>query len=529
MALPSLSHQPSPSDSNILQISRDYYKKYYWDPHRWVREKLGVTLWSKQVEILESVFFNRKTSVRSCHGAGKTFVAACAVLAFMFLRTPCKVITSAPTYVQVIDLLWSEIRQLYESKLREIHKYPWPIAKSKLEVGANWFARGVSPKDSVNFQGFHAPHVLVVLDESPGVRTDVVQGAETLESSGDVHVLQIGNPIASSGHFYESFRDPAYNNIHISYKHTPNFTGEGVPASVADSLISKEWVDERRGKWGEGSTLWQCKVEGAFPEEGEDQINSLAACDRAQARWYELPEENPVDDIVGVDVAWYGGDLSVITRRNGLRIVDIASLSNRDPIEVGGRVEMMYRHKPFRVANVDRIGFGAGTLAYLQHAGVPAVAVDASERAYNNEDYFNRRCELWFDGANWLKTGGLPPDKLVPSVEDLMLELTEPKYMIRQGKYWVEPKEEIRKPKRLGHSPDYADSFNMAVTRERRREHPVMSDNVSIDDMMAKMGLSSSGNSLGLGTVDSTIVTTSRNGTVRTSSEDIIRGVIGGG
>ena len=42
------------------------------DPAGWVRDRLGEHLWSKQVEILESVRDNRRTAVHSCHGAGKS-------------------------------------------------------------------------------------------------------------------------------------------------------------------------------------------------------------------------------------------------------------------------------------------------------------------------------------------------------------------------------------------------------------------------------------------------------------------------
>ena len=45
--------------------------EYRNDPVRWAQDVLGVTLWSKQKEILESLVANKKTAVKSCHSIGK--------------------------------------------------------------------------------------------------------------------------------------------------------------------------------------------------------------------------------------------------------------------------------------------------------------------------------------------------------------------------------------------------------------------------------------------------------------------------
>ena len=45
--------------------------EYRNDPVRWAQDILGVTLWSKQKEILESLVLHKKTAVKSCHSIGK--------------------------------------------------------------------------------------------------------------------------------------------------------------------------------------------------------------------------------------------------------------------------------------------------------------------------------------------------------------------------------------------------------------------------------------------------------------------------
>ena len=50
------------------------------DPVWWVREVLGDEPWAVQQDILKSIHDNKRTAVRSCHSAGKSWLAARAAL-----------------------------------------------------------------------------------------------------------------------------------------------------------------------------------------------------------------------------------------------------------------------------------------------------------------------------------------------------------------------------------------------------------------------------------------------------------------
>lgn len=460
-------------------------KKYKNNPVRWIYEMLGTTLWSKQQAVVESVFFNRKTAVRSCHGAGKTFVAACIVLAFLFLRGPCKIITTAPTYYQVVDLLWSEIRQLYIAHLQEEWGYPWEVLISKLELRPDWFAKGLSPKETVNFQGYHQRYILVVGDESPGIRTEIIEGTETLESAGEVHVLHIGNPVIAKGHFWAYFRDPEYNCIHIPASSTPNFTGEKVPRAVAQKLVSRKWVKDWETKYGKDHPYYIAKVLANFPPFSEYQLTSLLLCEQAVARWHELEDGPEGEDVIGIDVAWYGDDMSVLTRRSGLKIVDIRTCSKLDPVEVAVVAAHMYEEKKFKIANVDLVGIGAGTVGELKRLLIPCAGVNAANVAYQYDEYCNRRTELWFDGRDFLVEGG------ILNHMDLLADLTTPEYGYKlhrgKSKYVIEPKDSMKK--KLGRSCDHGDSYNLSVTDERGVHVYAESTSRSVESVLQKMGV----------------------------------------
>jgi phage terminase large subunit len=123
------------------------------DPVWWVKEFLGVTLWQKQCDIAESVRDNKRTSVRSCHGAGKTFDAAMLVLWFLLCHPGARVITTAPTFRQVEKVLWQEIRKAHKAA-----KIPLggDMTLTQFKIDDGWFAFGFSTDDPDSMQGQHA-------------------------------------------------------------------------------------------------------------------------------------------------------------------------------------------------------------------------------------------------------------------------------------------------------------------------------------------------------------------------------------
>ena len=144
--------------------------------------------WSKQDDILRSVFEHQRTTVKSCHGIGKTYIAARIVLAFLFAYKDSVVVTTAPTFRQVENILWREIRQ---AASRSVVKLGGNILKTKFEIDEKWYAIGISSDKDDNFQGFHAEHLLVVGDEAAGIPENTMQVMEALMTSQGTHELLI--------------------------------------------------------------------------------------------------------------------------------------------------------------------------------------------------------------------------------------------------------------------------------------------------------------------------------------------------
>ena len=104
------STQPSVVDVRASVV----FSQYAPDPIGFIKEILAVKyLTPEQEAITLSVRDRRVTNVKAAHSQGKSFVSACLVLWHVF-AVGGLAITSAPTEDQVKEILWMEVRRLYE-------------------------------------------------------------------------------------------------------------------------------------------------------------------------------------------------------------------------------------------------------------------------------------------------------------------------------------------------------------------------------------------------------------------------------
>jgi len=233
------------------------------DPIFKAREVFGIWPWSKEREILWSVRRNRLTAVPSCHGVGKTHTAATVVLDYI-TEGPCRVVTTAPIWSQVKDLLWAEIAVRHRDSRLPIGGQ---LDLTRLTFGPDHFAVGFSTDQPEQFAGHHSPRLLLVVDEASGVDERIYNASKGFltAASPDTRVLLIGNPTKPAGTFFRACRaDSPYNVIHMSAFDSPNLTGEEVPKKLAMALTSKQWVDEMKEEFGEDSAEYRIRVLGQF-------------------------------------------------------------------------------------------------------------------------------------------------------------------------------------------------------------------------------------------------------------------------
>lgn len=439
---------------------------HYTDPVGFSRDYLGFTPWSKQAEVMRAVLQHPRVAVRSSHGVGKTATAARVALWFLATRPNSKVVTTAPTFSQVERLLWPAIRSSVSvARTTDPRMFPEPN-KTSLEIADEWFAIGLSTNEPERFQGYHAPYLLLIVDEASGVDEGIYEASEGFTTAEGAHVLLIGNPTRIGGQFHRAFtteRDQ-WHCIHVSTDHTPNYTGERVSPEVARSLPRKDWAAEKAKQWGVKSAIYQVRVKGNFPTQAADAVMSLADVEDAQARESLVPVPAQLPDVcVSIDVAEYGDDETVIGSRHGARIRLRKAYHGKDLMEtVGHGIEVWRTLREDSKADpyfvVDDVGLGGGVRSRLREQGFRVVAFKGSESSYTGK-YPNRRSEAWFAFAEALPGLDLDGD------EQLLADLTAPTYKLdSQGRRVVEPKGKTKE--RLGRSPDRADMALMCLARE---------------------------------------------------------------
>ncbi len=458
------------------EILEDSFYEYQENPVWMVESVLGSTLWKDQKTLIEYVRDNPRVAWRSCHGIGKSYAVARIVLWFLFSFEYSIVLTTAPTWRQVEKIVWKEIRSAYASSKTPLGGDLAPKATQLSIAGDEWVAMGLSTNQPDRFQGFHAEHLMVLVDEGAGVKEDIYEAVEGVLTSEHCRLVLIGNPTEIGGTFYRAFREPGWKTGATSCWDTPNFTAFGLTeedfknntweAKIAGRLlpapylITPHWAYDKWKRWGKNHPAYSARVDGNFPEQGEYNVIPLSWIEQAQDRWEDA--ESSGDIILGVDVARSGMDLSVIAARQSSKILSIETFSSLDTQQLAGEVIRVYRALKAKRVNVDVIGMGAGVVDELKNhkdITVNEVNVAASPSEKKDKDgnrvYQNLRSELW-----WMLREALDPkgDELLclPLDDDLTGDLAAPRYDFRKGWIQVEAKEETKK--RLGRSPDEGDA-----------------------------------------------------------------------
>jgi hypothetical protein len=471
-------------------------KRWASDPVAWTHERARGFLWSMQKRIAHSVRDFRKTAVKSCHGPGKSYIAA--DIAAWWLDThaigEAVVVTTAPTDRQVRLILWKEIRRIHSrvGLAGRTNQKEWVAAPPGGEEEIIAFGMHPADYDPTAFQGIHAPAVLVILDEAGGIPGAVVanrterpqslwDAADTLLANDNCRELAIGNPDDPSGEFARICKPGSgWNVLSISAFDTPNFTGEPVPAALSLSLVGKTWVEEKRKAWApgwrwnvegtkclppEGSKLedahplWLSKVLGVFPENAAAQgLLPITWVEAALER--SLPETEPVE--LGVDMG-AGGDASCTAVRRGSVIRILSEDHNPDTMQTCGKVVAERRKTCATRVKVDKIGIGQGVVDRGLELGEPFEGVNVGEAADDPERFLNRRAELWWAVRERFEAGDVDLD---PADQATAGELCSIRYTRNsRGQIVIESKESAAR--RGVPSPNRAEAVMLACAPPR--------------------------------------------------------------
>jgi hypothetical protein len=447
-------------------------------PAYFCEEVLGITPWETQRAILASIAKNPRTAVKSCHASGKSFVSALAGAWWLSTRLNSILITTAPTFRQVETVLWAEIKRLFrQSRVPLLGRL---VGAAEWKIDDKWFGMGVSTDDPDAFQGIHADHVLCILDEASGVKNHTWVGADAILSGGDCRLLSIGNPTDPLGDFAREYMSlPPGARFTISAFDTPNVKAG---RTVIRGLVEPAWVEDKRKRWGERSPLWKARVLGEFPETGKDALIPLSWIEAAQARYRTMLVRNYKTIELGVDVARFGDDETIIALRRDQRADIVAARNGDDTMSTAGMTRRLMAEHRARAAKVDVIGIGAGVVDRLRELEVSVVGMNSSLAAMDRERFANTRAEWYWGLRERFEAGDIGID---PEDHELADQLSRLRYKFNgRGQIQIEGKADIKQ--REGWSPDRADALMLAFAPEIAAPENFIVDPVVIANDMAR-------------------------------------------
>lgn len=424
----------------------------------------------------------RKLCLKACTGPGKS-----ATLAWLgWHRLSCfaakgehpKGAALSITADNLSDNLWAELSKWQTRSKFLTAAFQWTKTKVYAkDHPETWFLSARSFAKDANAEaigralsGLHSQFPFVLLDETGDMPTPVGKAAMQIFTGDptDAAVIQAGNPTSTDGLLYESCVTAAAN------WHTITITADPLDPKRTPR-VSIEHAQEMIDTYGRENPWVMATILGMFPPAGFRSLLGIEDVEAAMNRHAREDAFSWAARVLGVDVAREGDDSSVICRRQGVfaQIDPRHVMRNVTSTHGAGVVAKIMADWQADACFVDATGgFGGGWIDRLQDLGHSPIGIHFASAATDGQ-YANKRAEMWFAMAEWVKAGGI-----LPPLPSLKAELTTPTYTFRGDRLLIEPKEQIKK--RLGRSPDLADALALTFA------HPVQPKPRGLEAMVAQ-------------------------------------------
>ena len=433
------SDTPDRKPSKNLEKLELIWNDYKTDPLGFV-EKFWphIKLAPYQVEILSSVVHNNETWVHSANKMGKTFIAALTAV-WWFATRQAKVVTSSATEEQLNTVLWGEIDHLLRTAVLDGEPFSFGFKCSHLRIWLPSQGRRQGPQRKFylvgqvaaqveSFQGHH----LQPMQDGTGTVLFVFEEASSLErefyeaATSQAHrILAIGNPLRSTGIFYEKCRagDQQHPDglgslyrkvIHISGERSPNVEyarahielGRAGPAPlVTPGILSYSDYLAHEVNWPPDRV--RTRLLGLFPDEADERLFPGEWLDIAQQlgrllreRPADPPRTRPFDRFfsLGVDVASGGADETVwvVLGRYGVREI-VAKRTPDTSVIANITIRLMRRYNIWGNAVAFDAGGGGQQIVdgMRSRLNYQLKTVEFGARSNKPAAYLNRRAELY--------------------------------------------------------------------------------------------------------------------------------------
>ena len=430
-----------------------------------VRDLFKVTPDAWQEEVLESFPHNQRLAMLASKGPGKTCVLAWLCWNFLLTRPDPKIAATSISSDNLADGLWTEMA-FWQSKSPLLQAlFTWTKTRIELKERpqTHWMAARAWSKTAdqqaiaQTLAGLHADYILFVLDESGGIPDAVMATAEAaLSSCVEGHIVQAGNPTHRTG--------PLYRAATSERRLWRVFEVNGDPDNPKRSpRVSITWAREQIEKYGRDNAYVLVNVFGQFPPSSMNTLIGPDEVREATLRRYHEADFAHAARVLGVDVARFGGDASVIFPRQGIFARDPLTYREVDGTQGAGLVARYMDDWDVDAVFIDDTGgYGASWIDNLLRLGRSPIGIGFASKAADPR-YANKRAEMAFDCVEWVKRGGRLPD--IPELHKAMTETT---YTFQGDRLLIEPKEVLKQ--RLGFSPDHFDALMLSFAQPVARK-----------------------------------------------------------
>ena len=392
-------------------------------------------------------------------------LVAWSILFIMSTRPHSKGVVTANTAEQLRTKTWAELGKWFKKCITS-DWFNYFSARGNLSLQSKQFpeswrcdALTCREENSESFAGLHAANSTpwYIFDEASAVPDQIWNVSEGGTTDGEPVWLAFGNPTQNTGRFYQA----VFGSQRHRWK-SESIDSRDVKITNKDRI--QEWVDD----YGEDSDFVRVRVRGVPPTASTTQFLPVNLVRDARKREPTADPGAPV--IVGVDVARFGDDHSVICTRIGrdAKSIPMKKFTHQDTQDLGFRVmehvewlqEMGYGCD---VINVDGGGVGGGVIDKLRACRYNCNEVHFGGKAEEKKKYANRGTEMWDRIKFWIPYG------CIPDTEILEQELVGREYgFVQENILMLEKKSDMKK--RGLPSPDHGDALALtfAVQVARR-------------------------------------------------------------
>jgi hypothetical protein len=446
-----------------VEARRIWEKLKRWREHPidMVREEFQAEPDAWQAEALALFPHSPRLALKACKGPGKTAVLSWLGLNFLGTRPFPRIGATSITEGNLNANLWPEFAKWMTRSPFFRETFAWTkTAVVHKEHFANWFiqARGWPKQADAEQQanalaGLHADYVMWILDETGGYPQAVMTTAEAiLASCVEGHVIQAGNPTHLDGPLYRACTTDRHLWAIVTITGDPK-------AANRSPRISLEWAEQQIRSYGRENPWVMVNVLGEFPPASINALLGVEEVERAMTRHLRIDQYEWAQKRLGVDVARFGDDRTVIFPRQGLASFRPIIMRGARTTDIAARIMVCKARWRSELELIDDTGhWGHGVIDNLVAAGISAIGINYAGKAINPR-YKNRRAEFWIKGAEAIRGGAA-----LPPLPEMVGELTVPTYTFVNGVFQLEDKDQIKE--RLGRSPDLADAYMQTYALE---------------------------------------------------------------